>query len=168
MFCRRLSTQLPALPLPSDRERILWLLIVEARAQIAASSGASDSHDVKALGLLGADAAAIIGLAAARSALPSLWWVAEVALAVAVPFFLYTIREGDLVLGPDVGKLFTEIGRTPAADAAVRLLGDLQGCLARNRRMLVPKQRSLALGLGLFIAGSLFSATFLLRMALVR
>jgi len=168
MFCRRQGDPLPMIAVPSDRERIVWLLIGEAQAQIAAASGDSDSHDVKALGLLGADVAAIIGLTAARPALPALWWVAVVALALCVPCLLYTIGERDFVLGPDLPKVYAQTIEGPALDAAVDLLGDLQGCLASSRRGLAPKRRAFAIGLLLFVAGSLFSATFLLNEVLIR
>ena len=168
MFCRRQGDPLPMIAVPSDRERIVWLLIGEAQAQIAAASDDRNSHDVRALGLLGADVATIIGLTAARTALPPLWWIAVVALALCVPCFLLTIGRGSFWVGPDVGEIYAGSSRSGAAEVAVDLLADLQACLARQHRALGPKRRWFGIGLLLFVVGSLFAATFLLRVALIR
>jgi hypothetical protein len=167
MRWRRQREQVRSTATPGEQERIVWLLISEARAEIDLLSENSDSHDVKALGLLGLDGAIILGLTAGRAALPPLWWVAVASLAACTPFFLFTISELAFYFGPNIGAFYeANIGR-PALDAGVQLLADLQGYLEQNRAALGPKARSFALGMWLFVFSALFSTAFLLRMALV-
>lgn len=151
----------------TDQEHIVWLLISEARAEIALLSANSDSHDVKALGLLGVDGAIIAGLTATRANLPSLWWVAVIALALCVPLFLLTIANRFFYVGPRLSTFYAENIDRPALEAGVQLLADLEAYFDHNHRALAPKGRALTLGLILFVLGALFSTAFLLRMSLV-
>jgi hypothetical protein len=161
----------PTLPMaaapPGDAERILWLLVGEAQAERALLAASDDMDDIKALGLLGLDGAVIAGLTAARSQLPSLWWVAVIALAVCVPFFLITIRGWPVLFGPDLAQFYAQTANSSALDAGAQLFADLQVHMRRNREALAPKARAFAIGMQLFILGALFSAIFLARMALV-
>jgi hypothetical protein len=154
--------------MPGDAERIVWLLVAEAQAERALLAAADDMHDIKALGLLGLDGAVIAGLTAARSELPSLWWVAVIALAGCVPCFLLTIRGWPAFLGPDLTQFHADSTDRSALEAGAQLFADLQASMQRNRAALAPKSRAFTIGMQLFVLGLLFSATFLARMALVR
>src|SRR5258708_3812214 len=129
----------PADTSPSDQERIVWLLINAAQAEIGLVYQNGDSHDVKALGLLGLDGAIIAALTAARAGLPTLWWVAVVALSACVPFFLFTIANQRFYFGPDLGSFYTANIERPALEAGVQLLADLHRHFHRNPKCLLPK-----------------------------
>jgi hypothetical protein len=153
---------------PGDAERIVWLLVSEAQAQRALLAANSDMHDVKALGLLGLDGALIGALTAARGQLPSLWWVAVIALSLCVPCFLFTILTRTVIVGADLPGFYAANIDRPAATAGLQLLADLNEYTDSDRRASVPRYRSLSLGTMLFMAGALFTAAFLARMSLVR
>jgi len=126
----------------------------------------NDSHDVKAVGLLGLDSGAIAGLALGRGGLPALWWMAMVALAACLPLFLFTLRARPFYSGPDLPIFYEEVEGAPALRAGAMLLADLEGYLDHNRRTLRPKARAFSLGLLLFIVGAVFAAGFLLYVSL--
>jgi hypothetical protein len=158
----------PAIVGASDEERVVWLLIGEAQAQIARASARSDRDENNALGILGVDAAAIAALTATREALPPLWWVAVVALAACVPFLLATISPRRLLyLGPDLAAVHAAKVSRRALGAGLQLLTDLLECLDKNQRIWLPKATTFMLGLSFFVAGALFATAFLLRMTLV-
>ena len=162
----------PTLPMaaapPGDAERILWLLVGEAQAERALLAAHSDMHEVKALGLLGLDGALIGALTATRDQLPSLWWVAVIALALCVPFFLFTILSRKFTFGLELSRFYAANIDRPAAVAGLHLLADLNTFMARDRMAIRPRYRALSVGTMLFMAGALFTAAFLARMSLVR
>jgi len=158
----------PTRPAPADQERIVWRLVAEAQAQRALIAGVLQMHDVKALGLLGLDGAVVAGLTAARSGLPALWWVAIIAMAVCVPFFLVTIFGDRFFLGPSLSEFYAQHIDGAALQAGVRLLAELNEDISQTCKGAVVKEVSLTLGLYLFVLGALFSAAFLARMAVVR
>jgi hypothetical protein len=153
---------------PPDQERIVWRLVAEAQAQRALLAGDSDMRDVKALALLGLDGAVIAGLTASRPTLPSLWWVAIIALAVCVPFLLFTILSRPAYLGPNLSAFYEHNIDGGSLHAGTGLLSELDRDLGRTRQAMIPKALAYSVGLSLFIAGALFTAAFLARMAVVR
>lgn len=152
----------------TDAERIVAMLIGEVQAQRALEAAVSQLHDVKALAMLGLDGAGIAGLAAARPQLPPLWWVAVIALAASVPFFLLTIVDRSAYVGVDVADAYSEYVDRSAREAGLRFLSELRGQVAQGKHGRIVKARALSAGLALFVLGSLFSATFLARISLVR
>jgi hypothetical protein len=166
---RRARATPPSIPPgPTDQERIVWRLVAEAQAQRALIVGNSDMNDVKALGLLGLDGAVVAGLTASRAGLPALWWVAIIALAVCVPFFLFTILRSRFFLGPRLAALYAQYIDGGALQAGVRLLTELDKDMSRTREGEAAKELALTVGLYLFVLGALFTAAFLARMAVVR
>jgi hypothetical protein len=161
----RIAADGPAL---TDQERIVWRLVAEAQAQRALIAGEIDMHDVKALGLLGLDGAVVAGLTASRADLPALWWVAIIALAACVPFFLFTILSSRFFVGPGLAELYARHIHGAALQAGVHLLTELDHDMSRTREGAAVKGRTFSVGLCLFVLGSLFAAAFLARMALVR
>lgn len=150
-----------------DDERFVWHLVEEAQSQRALAAADSDMHDVKALGMLAVDGAVILGLTAARSNLPRLWWVAVIVLGLCVPFFLLTIAKGRFQLGPIVADFYATQRRAGSLQAGLRLLTCLTGDMAANRRALALKGALFTLGLVCFVVGVLFAATFLARTSLI-
>jgi len=151
----------------TDEERFVWHLVGEAQAQRALVAADSDMHDVKALGMLAVDGAVILGLTAARSSLPPLWWVAVIAVGVPVPFFLFTIADRRFHLGPRLADFYAKPRRAESLQAGVQLLAHLIDDMAANRRVMAVKTTAFTVGLVCFIAGILFAATFLARTSLV-
>jgi hypothetical protein len=165
---RRRRTPSTSAAAQNDAERVVSMLIDEVRAQRAMEAAASQLHDVKALALLGLDGAAIAGLAAARPQLPSLWWVAVIALGGCMPLFLVTIVSRPGSLGPDVPALYRQLVDRSALEAGMLFLAELRDNMAEGRAGGLFKAHALSAGLALFILGSLFAATFLARTSLVR
>ena len=151
----------------SDEERFVWHLVGEAQAQRALAAGDGDMHVVKALGMLALDGATILGLTAAKSSLPRLWWVAVIALALCVPFFLFTIADGRFRLGPALAGFYAAQRRAGSLQAGVQLLSRLSGDMAVNRRAMALRSAAFTIGLVCFVAGILFTATFLARTSLI-
>lgn len=93
----------------TDAEEIGTILIDEARGQIALQSSNADSHDSKALALLGADIAAglaIVSLHAVQtSGVPPgifdrFWWIPIVGAVLSALAFSFTLWNRDFRIGP--------------------------------------------------------------------
>ena len=167
MRIRRDADRPPAVAGASDEERFVWRLVEEAQAQRALAAAEGDIQDVKALGMLGLDGAVIIGLAAARSSLPRLWWVAVIALTACVPFFLLTIVDRRFRFGPALEEFYVKQRRLGPQRAGLQMLTELTEGMSDNRRLMAVKSVVFTIGLGCFVAGILFAATFLARTSLI-
>ncbi|MFZ0129404.1 MAG: hypothetical protein WB808_04050 [Candidatus Dormiibacterota bacterium] len=125
----------------TDAEEIVSILIDEARAQIALQSSNADSHDTKALALLGADIAAglaVISLHAVQTASvpPSIfdryWWVPVVGAAFSAIAFSFTLWNRDFRIGPAPDTFYANHIFQTSFAAKYALLTDLSIAITWN------------------------------------
>jgi hypothetical protein len=85
---------------------VIDLAIRQAQARLEMQFRNTDALDVKALGVLAADAAAIGVLVATHSSLNRFWWIPCAGLAVAGLLLLISVRPRELDQGPDIFERF--------------------------------------------------------------
>jgi|SRR5450631_898546 hypothetical protein len=132
----------------NDAEEIVSMLIDEARGQIALQFSNADSHDTKALALLGADLAAgiaIISLHAVQSASTPLtifdryWWIPVVGTAASALAFCFTLWNRAFKAGPAPDDFYANHISQTSRDAKYALLTDLSIAIRGNGERLGPK-----------------------------
>jgi hypothetical protein len=133
----------------SDQEVIVSMLIDEARGQIGAGLANADSHDNKALALLGVDVAAIIGIitlhttevtTAARSPLDRWWGLLLIGSAMSAAAFLATVSNRAFWAGPAVDRFYAKHIHEPGLIAQFALLTDLNIAITHNADALTWKR----------------------------
>lgn len=92
----------------------------------------SDALDVKALGLLGADAAALAVLVATHDALSRLWWIPAVGLGIAGMLLLAAVWPRTMDSGPDWRRFYDRWGGAIPAQAARQMLVELLAAVETN------------------------------------
>jgi hypothetical protein len=132
----------------TDADEIVSTLIDEARAQIALQSSNADSHDTKALALLGADIAAglaIISLHAVQTATapPGIfdryWWIPVVGATFSAIAFSFTLWNRDFRAGPAPDTFYANHIFQTSFDAKYALLTDLSIAMTWNEARLTSK-----------------------------
>jgi len=108
------------------------MVVDRAQSQLDAQLAGDDAVDLKALGVLGADAAAIGVLVAAHTALNSLWWIPMTALAVAAILLLVVVWPVRLEQGPRWDVFYETFGNAEPIDVGRQMLSDLTEATALN------------------------------------
>ena len=132
----------------TDAESIVTMLVDEARGQIGLQFSNADSHDTKALALLGADLAAgiaVLSIRAAQSAsttpgvFGSYWWVLVIGAAISGIGFSFTLWNRTFRGGPAPDDFYANHISETSIIAKYALLTDLNIALRENGDRLGPK-----------------------------
>ncbi|HEY3921995.1 MAG TPA: hypothetical protein VGL76_07755 [Gaiellaceae bacterium] len=119
----------------SDAEDLIRLVVDRVQGQINAQLAADDAVDLKALGVLAADAAAVGVLVASRPSLNPFWWAPMVVLALAGLVLLFVVYPVELETGPRWTQWYATFGGSAFADAGRQMLVDLTDVLEKNKRV---------------------------------
>ncbi len=144
----------------TDAEQIVTMLIDEARGQIALQSSNADSHDTKALALLGADIAAGLAIliftpfklhAVQTSGVPPgifdrLWWIPLVGAALSAIAFAFTLWNRDFRIGPAPDTFYANHIFQTSFAAKYALLTDLGIAITWNKERIRSKSTGWIIG----------------------
>jgi hypothetical protein len=115
-----------------DEETVVQMLVARAEARLAAQRRETDALDLKALGLLGADAVVVGVLIAVHDAVNRFWWLPASGLAVAGVLLLATIWPRELDTGPRWQTFYERFGSGTALEVARYMLAELLEALDAN------------------------------------
>jgi hypothetical protein len=140
------------------------LLVERAWAEIELQLGDSDALDVKALGMLAAEGAAVALLVASHDDLYRLWSLSAVFFGLAAVCHLVVIWPKKFEIGPDLAASYESLKATPGATFVYpQLLTELLGSIALNNEKHLPRKiLFLRLGFALFVAGVVTGIVFAL------
>ena len=141
----------------ADELALLELLVPRAQGRIDGQLRESDALDGKALGVLGADAAAIALLVAVRFDLSRLWWIGAAALGASAVALLATVWPRTFDVGPDARRFYETMAGSTRVEAARQMLSELIAASEHNAVQLPGKRRQFKAGFGLLVAGLLVS-----------
>jgi hypothetical protein len=137
----------------SDADEIVRLAVERTQAQLDAQLASDDAVDLKALGVLGADAAAMGVLVAAHGSLNPLWWVPMAVLAAAGLVLLWVVYPVELQTGPRWTEWYAVFGAGSFGEAGRQMLVDLTAALDVNRVKLRRNGRRFKVGFVLVLIG---------------
>jgi hypothetical protein len=120
----------PAL-LVTDEATVVTTVLERAQAQLDTQLQSDDAMDLKALGVLGADAVGIGVLVAANADL-AFWWVPTIVLGLAATLLLWVVWPLDLNDGPEWGAWYEQFGGGTPVDVGRQMLADLTQAVAVN------------------------------------
>jgi hypothetical protein len=137
-----------------ESDLVLAKVAVEhAAAQLDAQMGDSDTLDLKALGLLTVDVAAITILVATHESLNRFWWIAAALLGVGAFFFLAAQRLTEFDRGPDILEFRSENTGASPVRITETMLSDLLLACDRNEPVLRQKIRNVEWGSRFLVVG---------------
>ena len=136
-------------------------LISVALAQIDAQLGDSDSHDVKALGLIASILAGSGLLALTKGPWSNAWLPAAILATLSCGCFLFTVLGRQFNIGPDLPALYAAVTDMARAEANRQILAELQKAIRENGEVLVPKARWFVVGVVLMAASVISVGTVL-------
>ncbi len=145
-----------------EQEKITAVLIGQAQAQVAATLANADSHDTKALGLLGADIAGVALLLSNHGALNRFWWVSLFPAFLSAAGFAWTLMPRSFATGPAIDDLYRDTIAGPALDANVAVLDALTQAIEDNRRVSDRKRVGWALGAVVMATATVLCTAYLL------
>jgi hypothetical protein len=138
-----------------DELSLLELLVPRAQGRIDGQLRESDALDGKALGVLGADAAAIALLVAVRFELSRVWWLAAAALGASAVALLATVWPRAFDVGPDPRRFYETMAGSTPVQSARQMLSELIAASEHNAGQLPRKRRLFKAGFALLVAGLL-------------
>jgi hypothetical protein len=94
-----------------------------ARDQLSEQLSGADSDDVKALGYLAVDIAAIAALVAAHAMLNRYWWASIVGFACSAAFLMFALRRQEFPSGPNPLEVYASMSASPRLDSIIALVG---------------------------------------------
>jgi hypothetical protein len=115
-----------------ETEQVLEMVIAQARARLASQLRGSDSLDIKALGVLAADAAALGVLIAAHDAINPRWWIAALFLSAGGFLLLIAVWPRKLDEGPNLRAFYLLFGGGTAEAAGRQMLSELLTAIEGN------------------------------------
>jgi len=118
-----------------DEEVVVQMLVARAQSRLDAQLRVLQGLDLKALGLLGADAAAVGVLIAIHDAVNRLWWLDASGLAVAGLLLLIAVWPRSFDVGPSLRTFYDTHGSGAAVDVARHLLAELLEAIETNDRV---------------------------------
>lgn len=125
-----------------DEETVVQMLVARAEARLAAQRRETDALDLKALGLLGADAVVVGVLIAVHDAVNRFWWLPASGLAVAGVLLLATIWPRELDTGPRWQTFYERFGSGTALEVARYMLAELLEAVDANETAAAWKSES--------------------------
>src|ERR671936_674937 len=117
-----------------DDEVVTDMLVAQAQSRLDAQFRALQWLDLKALGLLGADAAAVGVLITVHDAVNRFWWLDASGLVVAGLLLLVAIWPQRLDVGPSLRAFYETFGSGAAVDIARQMLAELLEAVDTNDR----------------------------------
>jgi hypothetical protein len=102
----------------AEREVLVDLIVPAAHAQYDQALHRWSALDAKAFGLLALVIAIIGGLAAVHDTVNPAWWAPAAGAAVAGGFFVHTIWQREVILGPDLIDYHDEMRAKDTLEAA--------------------------------------------------
>jgi hypothetical protein len=118
-----------------DEEIVVQMLVERAQSRLDAQLRVVQGLDLKALGLLGADAAAVGVLIAIHGAVNRLWWLDAAGLAAAGLLLLIAVWPRSFDFGPSLRAFYDAHGSGAAVDVARHLLAELLAAIETNDRI---------------------------------
>ena len=119
-----------------DAETVLEFVVTQTRAQLDGQLRDNDALDVKALGILGADAAGLAVLIAAHDVIDALWWIPALGLGVSILLLFVALWPRRLDTGPNWRTFYERYGGGAAADVGRQMLSELLDAVERNNESL--------------------------------
>jgi hypothetical protein len=104
---------------------VAQMLVARAQARLDAQLRGAEAAELKALALLGADAAALGVLVAAHEALYRLWWAVASGFGLAGLLLLATVWPRKLDAGPSVRTFYETFGNGTPLDVSRQMLAEL-------------------------------------------
>jgi hypothetical protein len=111
------------------------MLVARAQARLDAQLRGAEAVELKALALLGADAAALGVLVAAHEALYRLWWAVASGFGLAGLLLLATVWPQKLDAGPSVRTFYETFGNGSPLDVSRQMLAELILTIDANERI---------------------------------
>jgi hypothetical protein len=114
---------------------VAQMLVARAQARLDAQHRGAEAAELKALALLGADAAALGVLVAANEALYQLWWAVASGFGLAGLLLLATVWPQKLDAGPSVRTFYETFGNGTPLDVSRQMLAELIVTIDANERI---------------------------------
>ena len=137
----------------SDADAIVRMVVDRAQSQLDAQLLADDAVDLKALGVLAADATAVGVLVAAHSTLNPSWWVPMVVLSIAALVLLVVVYPIELDDGPRWAEWYETFGGGTVYDVGRQMIADLTAAIDGNSQQMTRNGRVFKVGFVLRILG---------------
>ena len=134
-----------------DEEIVVQMLVARAQSRLDAQLHGSQWLDLKALGLLGADAAAAGVLAAVHDAVNRFWWLDVTGLVVAGLLLLAAVWPRSVDHGPNLRAFYEAFGGGAAADVARQMLAELLEAIETNDRVIGTQKPEMLIELSLVL-----------------
>lgn len=134
-----------------DEEIVVQMLVARAQNRLDAQLHGFRWLDLKALGLLGADAAAAGVLAAVHDAVNRFWWLDAAGLAVAGLLLLAAVWPRAVDFGPSLRAFYEAFGGGAAVDVARQMLAELLETIETNDRATRARKAEMLIELSLVL-----------------
>jgi hypothetical protein len=134
-----------------DEEIVVQMLVARAQSRLDAQLQGLHSLDLKALGLLGADAAAAGVLAAVHDAVNRFWWLDVTGLSVAGLLLLAVVWPRSVDAGPNLRAFYETFGGGAAVDVGRQMLAELLETIETNDRVTRAHKSELLIALSLVL-----------------
>lgn len=134
-----------------DEEVVVRMLVARAQSRLDAQLHGIQWLDLKALGLLGADAAAAGVLAAVHDAVNRFWWLDATGLAVAGLLLLAVVWPRVVDAGPDLRSFYETFGGEAAVDVGRQMLAELLETIETNDRVIRVQKPEMLIELSLVL-----------------
>lgn len=160
---RERTTGLPG-EAPSDAKVVTQMVITGALSRLDAQLRDDNARDLKALGVLGADAAALGLLIATHDALGRLWWVPVAGLGVAGFLLLVTVWPRKLDEGPNWREFYETFGGGTAKSVGRQMLAELLAAIDENERRTQTRKPNTVFKAGLILMAVSLVTSFLIAL----
>jgi hypothetical protein len=134
-----------------DEEIVVQMLVARAQSRLDAQLQGLHSLDLKALGLLGADAAAAGVLAAVHDAVNRFWWLDVTGLSVAGLLLLAAVWPRSVDAGPNLRAFYETFGGGAAIDVGRQMLAELLETIETNDRVTRSRKAEMLIELSLVL-----------------
>jgi hypothetical protein len=134
-----------------DEEIVVQMLVARAQSRLDAQLHGLQWVDLKALGLLGADAAAAGMLAAVHDAVNRFWWLDATGFAVAGLLLLTVVWPRSLDAGPNLRAFYETFGGGAAVDVGRQMLAELLQTIETNDRVIRAQKPEMLIELSLVL-----------------
>ena len=151
IMARLTGEQTTGMPDERDAEVVTQMVIAGALSRLEAQLRDDNARDLKALGVLSADAAALGALIAAQDALSRLWRVPAAGLALAGLLLLVTVWPRKLDEGPNWREFYDTFGGGTVRDVGRQMLAELLAAIDENERRTRTRKPNAVFKVGLIL-----------------